>query len=105
SFDGDFDDGWYGQKWNWKAYYQAGRTHMYQTTLNNNIAANLTSAIDAVVAGAGNTAGAPVGTIICRSTLTNPTNGCVPLDIFGTGTASQAAIRYVNVKPGDNFQS
>jgi outer membrane receptor protein involved in Fe transport len=104
SLDGDIDDGWYGQKWNWKAYYQGGRTHMYQTSWNNNITANLTSAIDAVVAPAGNTAGVPAGTIVCRSTLTNPTNGCVPLDIFGVNTASPAAIRYVNVKPGDNFQ-
>ena len=29
--------------------------------------------------------------IACRSTLANSTNGCQPLDLFGTGVASQAA--------------
>ena len=37
--------------------------------------------------------------IACRSTLTNPTNGCVPLDVFGTGVASPAAVAYVNGVP------
>jgi outer membrane receptor protein involved in Fe transport len=104
TLDGTVKDGWYGQNWKWNVYYQLGRSHMYQTTLNNDIKANLTNAIDAVFAPAGNALNVPAGTIVCRSSLTNPTNGCVPLNIFGTGTASQAAIRYVNVKPGQNFQ-
>ena len=39
------------------------------------------------------------GTIVCRSTLTNPTNGCVPLNLFGRGVASQAAKDYVRAEP------
>jgi iron complex outermembrane receptor protein len=31
----------------------------------------------------------------CASTLTNPTNGCVPIDIFGTNNLSQSAINYI----------
>ncbi len=103
SFDGEIEDGFYGQKWSWKAYYQRGRTHMYQTSTNNNITANLAAASDAIVAPAG-LAGIPQGTIICRSQLTAPTNGCVPLNVFGTGTVSQATIRYINVEDGENFQ-
>ena len=34
--------------------------------------------------------------IVCRSTLTDPGNGCVPLDLFGEGAPSAAAIKYVN---------
>jgi len=103
TLEGDIDDGWMGQNWTWDAYYQRGRSHMYQTTTNNNIRENLTNAIDAVVAPAG-IAGITAGSIVCRSTLTAPTNGCVPLNIFGEGVASTEAIRYVNVEYGENFQ-
>ena len=34
--------------------------------------------------------------IVCRSTLTNPGNGCVPIDLFGDGAPSQAALNFVN---------
>jgi outer membrane receptor protein involved in Fe transport len=36
------------------------------------------------------------GNIVCRSTLTDPGNGCVPIDLFGEGQPSQAALNYVN---------
>ena len=39
------------------------------------------------------------GTIVCRSTLTNPTNGCVPLNLFGRDVMSQAAKDYVRADP------
>lgn len=41
--------------------------------------------------------------IVCRSTLTNPGNGCVPIDLFGEGAPSQAAINYVN-RTSDLYQ-
>jgi outer membrane receptor protein involved in Fe transport len=34
--------------------------------------------------------------IVCRSTLTDPTNGCVPINIFGEGAPSPAALAFVN---------
>jgi len=37
------------------------------------------------------TSGIPDGTIVCRSTLTNPTNGCVPINLFGNNSVSPAA--------------
>lgn len=71
----------------WSAYAQYGKTHTHEQLrdiLNN---ANLTAATDAVRA--------PSGAIVCRSTLTNPTNGCSPIDFLGTGVISQAAADYV----------
>jgi iron complex outermembrane receptor protein len=35
---------------------------------------------------------APIGSIVCRTTLTNPNNGCIPLNIFGANSYSQAAL-------------
>ena len=36
----------------------------------------------------------PLGTIACRSTLTNPTNGCIPYDIMGTSVQNPQAVIY-----------
>lgn len=35
------------------------------------------------------------GRIVCRSTLTNPDDGCVPMNIFGNGSPSQDSMQYV----------
>ena len=40
--------------------------------------------------------GLPIGQIACASTLTNPTNRCQPLDVFGDDVASPAALQYIN---------
>lgn len=79
--DGRLDD-----NWRWDVYYQFGRTDSYQTTRNNRITANFTRALDAVR----NDQNVPV----CRSTLTDPTNGCSPIDPFGVGKISPAALSY-----------
>lgn len=76
------------EKWRWDAYYQYGRTELDVALRNTTNRANFTRAIDAVRDPA-------TGRIVCRSTLTDPSNGCVPLNIFGIGVADPAAIRYV----------
>src|SRR6185295_13325136 len=48
---------------------------------------------------------APNGSIVCRSTLTNPTNGCVPYNLFGTDRNSEAAINYVTALPSHPHNS
>jgi outer membrane receptor protein involved in Fe transport len=74
--------------WHWDTYYQYGRNTVDETrTGNNRIMAKYREATDVVTNPAN-------GQAICRSTLTNPTNGCVPFNIFGVGTASAAAIAY-----------
>jgi len=74
--------------WHWDAYYQYGRHTNDSTIANNRINANWALAVDAVLA--------PNGQVVCRSTLTNPTNGCHPVDLFGSNLSSDAAKAYVN---------
>ncbi len=80
----------------WNAYYQYGRTTQNNEVRNDEITPNMNAAVDAVVVTAGNvgTSGLPVGSIACRSTLTAPTNGCVPFNVFGEGSPSAAALAY-----------
>src|SRR3546814_11251133 len=61
--------------------------------ISNN--ARLALAQDAVFAPAGNALGVPEGTIVCRSSLTDPDNGCIPFNRLGIGTASQEARDWV----------
>lgn len=73
--------------WNWNAYYQYGQTDTESVLYNTTNKARFAEAIDAVRDSAGR--------IVCRSTLTAPGNGCVPLNIFGVGVADPAAVAYV----------
>jgi outer membrane receptor protein involved in Fe transport len=76
--------------WKWDAYYQYGRSDNVIVVHNVKNLANFNLAIDAVQG--------PNGPI-CRSTLTNPNNGCVPIDLFGVGQFSQAAFNYAFGSP------
>ena len=80
----------------WNAYYQYGRTTQNNEVRNDEITANMNLAADAVTVTAGNvgTSGLAIGSIVCRSTLTAPTNGCVPFNVFGEGSPSAAALAY-----------
>jgi iron complex outermembrane receptor protein len=84
-------DGALGGSWKWKAYYQYGRADISQSLDNVYDVANFNAAIN-VIKG-------PSGTPVCASAATNPT--CVPLNLFGTGVASPAALAYVM---GDTLQ-
>lgn len=64
--------------WNWDAHFEHGVNRnetiaTYDENLNH-----MTLAADAVVNPAN-------GQIVCRSTLTNPGNGCVPFNVMGNG--------------------
>ena len=67
-----------GDDWSWNTYYQHGTVRVHLHVLNNVINQNYSNAVDAVRVTTGNvgTSGLAVGSIACRSTLTNPTNGC-----------------------------
>jgi iron complex outermembrane receptor protein len=81
-------DGKFGQTWKWNAYYQSGKTE-YEAFLNGNLRPDrLAQAADAV-------ADPITGDPVCRSTISDPTNGCVPINLFGQGAPSDAAIDYV----------
>jgi iron complex outermembrane recepter protein len=80
-------EGHFGKGWSWDLSYQHGATNFLQQAANDPIAANYKLAIDAVTS--------PGGQIVCRSTLTNPGNGCVPLNVFGTGALTAAQRAYL----------
>jgi iron complex outermembrane recepter protein len=84
-----------GADWAWDAYYQKGVVKTNELLTNAWNLSRMTLATDAVFAPAGNAIGVAAGTIVCRSTLTAPTNGCIPLNRLGVGGASKAAIDYV----------
>ena len=91
-------DGHVGE-WTLGGYYTHGEAENFNYTSGLSIVTNLFSALD-VVRSPG-TAGLPAaGTPICRSTITTPTNGCVPLNVVGQGVASPEAIAYVNGQGG-----
>ncbi len=75
--------------WSWDAYYEHGHTLNAVDLYNNPIVSRWTLAMDAVVNPAN-------GQVVCRSTLTDPTNGCLPLNIFGPDAArGSPALAYV----------
>lgn len=74
-----------GLKWN--VYGEAARNERNLSLFNDLIQSRYVNAADAVNNGNGQ--------IVCRSTLTNPTNGCVPINVFGNNPVSQAALNYV----------
>src|SRR3546814_16855186 len=89
----------FGSEARWDAYYQKGisRTREMARDISNN--ARLALAQDAVFAPAGNALGVPEGTIVCRSSLTDPDHGCIPFTRLGIGTASQDARAWVLGNP------
>jgi iron complex outermembrane recepter protein len=87
--------------WTWDAYYQYGRTRADQTVADDRIQepiagvplgrgqpSRIQLAADAVIDPA-------TGQIVCRSTLTNPGNGCQPVNLFGLNRYSSAAQAYL----------
>jgi outer membrane receptor protein involved in Fe transport len=81
-------NGSFGSTWKWNAHYEYGSTRYTAKIYNNRIDSRYALATDAVTA--------PNGQIVCRSTLTDPNNGCVPIDLFGAGSPSAAAVAYVS---------
>lgn len=78
----------FGRSWDWDAYYQTGTAKTDEGLTNTWNNARMSLAQDAVVNPA-------TGSIVCRSTLTAPTNGCVPINRIGIGGVTQAAIDYI----------
>lgn len=79
----------------WDAYYQKGIAKTRESALGIANNARLSLATDAVFAPADNALGVPEGTIVCRSTLTDTDNGCVPLNRFGVGVANRDALAWI----------
>ncbi|MHB1203948.1 MAG: TonB-dependent receptor domain-containing protein [Rhodospirillaceae bacterium] len=82
--------------WKWDGYLSIGNTIGTLKSIGARDQTRWALAIDAVR----NANGA----IVCRSTLTDPTNGCVPYNPFGIGVNSTAAINYLQGRYGWNNQ-
>jgi iron complex outermembrane recepter protein len=74
-------------KWDVQAYAMHGVNNYVVDTQNNQIWRRTYAAADAVRD--------PAGNIVCRSTLAGLDTGCVPLNIFGEGSASPEALRWI----------
>lgn len=81
---GEFDR--FSTLWKWNAYVTRNVSDFTQD-YTVPIMANYRRAIDAVMG--------PAGVPVCRSTLTDPTDGCVPFNLLGTGVATSAGLDYV----------
>jgi outer membrane receptor protein involved in Fe transport len=93
--DGKFDA--FDTNWTWNAYAQVGITKAHEQVSDAPQKSHLYNlGMDAVTG--------PNGQIMCRSTLTDPSNGCVPYNPFGIGVNSQAAIRYALGSGGVDFR-
>jgi outer membrane receptor protein involved in Fe transport len=88
---------WKIGSWSYNAYYQYGENNAVLTYTNTSRLDRLYRATDAVLDANGNP--------ICRSTLTFPDDGCVPINLFGPGAASPEAIAYINGDKSDQDQT
>lgn len=79
-------DGRFNDNWRWSAYYQTG-TSNYSLDIGSRYEDNWLLGIDSVINPA-------TGRPVCRSTLTNPNNGCVPINVFGAGSVTPEAADY-----------
>ncbi len=95
-FNWQVENGGFMNGWSVDGYYQYGRNkrQAYQVGLRVD---RIHAAVDAVDDGSGN--------IVCRTTLFNDTFAdCEPLNLFGRGNASEAAIDWVTgYEPGDTI--
>lgn len=74
--------------WTYNAHASYGDAVNDYSIGNNVLWNNLLQGADAVYA--------PNGGIVCRSTLTNPNNGCQPVNVFGINQISPAALAYIH---------
>jgi outer membrane receptor protein involved in Fe transport len=82
--------GKFGDGWSWDVHYQQGRTAFRLDYINQLSLERVHRAVDAVVG--------PNGNVVCQSALANPAayGNCVPLNPFGVGAPSQAALDYIH---------
>lgn len=71
--------------WNYDAYYSYARTKIVETQTGNISRSRLEQALDTTYDASGN--------LVC----VDQSNGCVPANIFGTGTLSDAAVNFISI--------
>lgn len=83
-------DGEFGDNWWWETYYQYGKAEFSNNQANNLLPVNLALAANAVL-------DPLTGEIVCAANAggTGGAPDCVPINLFGKGSPSQAAIDYI----------
>ena len=79
-------EGKFGRNWKWNVYGEYGRNN-YESIIGNNILVNNYMNSINVVTG-------PSGQPVCAGSLNGTAPGCVPVNLFGVGSPSRAAINY-----------
>jgi len=88
---------WQQDGWSIDGYYQIGRDHTrlrYADTLR----------IDRVYRGIDAVTDPATGRAVCRSTLSFPGDGCVPVNLFGPGSVSEAAREWITEGSTEQLQ-
>ncbi|SEM73921.1 TonB-dependent Receptor Plug Domain [Sphingomonas gellani] len=91
ALDGSFAD----NRWRYGAFYSHGEFHNDLHAPGFLITRNFANAVDSVIS-------PMTGQPVCRVALTDPSSTCVPINLFGAGAPSQAAIDYVTGTPQSN---
>jgi len=83
-------DGGFGANWKWSASAQLSRNSYARDDNHNRVAQRFLNAVDAVAG--------PNGSAVCRinadAISTNDDPACVPANVFGAGSISQASVAY-----------
>ena len=89
-----------GSDWKASAYYTRGISHRKTGATDLFRLENLFQSVDAVASPGG--AGLPAaGTPICRSTITSPTNACVPVNVMGERALTDAQVYWLESGSAD----
>ena len=94
-----------GNDWSGTVNYEHGETHYgvnFSKMLNT---PHWVNAVDAVAVTSANVgqSGLALGSVVCRSTLSTPSNGCVPFNAVGVSLGSPAAVDYVSGTESDQY--
>lgn len=88
--------GLFGKSWSWDVSGQYDHNLFTTIVGQNQITQNYANSIDSIAnPAAGGVPGVAPGVPVCRSTLTNPNNGCVPIDLFGPNTVTPGVTNYI----------
>lgn len=98
-------EGSFADSGKWRAYFQRGRSNVWYTRDNNILVERFNQAVDVTGNPAvGGVPGVAAGAAVCRSTIANPTNGCVPMNVFGEGSLGAQSIAWVTGE-SDGFRT
>ncbi|MBT2187314.1 TonB-dependent receptor plug domain-containing protein [Sphingobium nicotianae] len=83
-------NGKFGDGWEWDAFVQRSDNRFRQESVNNRIQTNWFNGVDAVIGANGQ----PVCRINADASTANDNPACVPINVFGAGSISQAALNW-----------